>query len=78
MWYRLVAYNSETRYGWTESEDVVDACVAALNRDKQINLYHAEALGESVDTADSSGTPLVRRDDHIFNADSTPDDLFEQ
>lgn len=44
MWYAIKAYNSETLYGWTEDEAVVNAAVDRLNAGRHINMWASEPL----------------------------------
>lgn len=74
MWYKLTAYNSETRYGWTDDRAVAEAAADRLNRGREINLYQVQALTDRDDeTGGSGGLPLRLRDDLLFDADSTID-----
>lgn len=43
-WIQWTAHNSETQYGWTEDESVVQAVTDWLNRGKEINLYAASPV----------------------------------
>lgn len=73
MFYAFTAYNSETLYGWTTNEAVLKAMLDRLNRKREINLYSAEALGDTDETRDLSGQLMVFRDDLIIDDDTTVD-----
>lgn len=59
MWYRFVAWNQESGYGWTTSPEVVEAVVENLNRGRsEEQHYAAVALGDTEDTEYQPGRKL--------------------
>lgn len=71
MWYAFEAYNAETRYGWTQDEDVVNAIVAKLNTGREINLFSASDINED----EASALRLFDRNDLICTDDTAVDDV---
>lgn len=80
-WYAFRAYNSETRYGWSETPGLVELACDWLNRGRETNLYAAEYLGDGEDETgrpDGQGVKLADRSDLILTQDSTADDFAEE
>lgn len=82
MWYKLTAYNQETRYGWTQDPAVAQAALEWLNKGREINVYSLEALGDDTDEFDIYGNGekhnLAYRNDHLFTADTSPEDFEDE
>ena len=79
MWYKITAYNTEARYGWTDDPAVAQAALDWLNKGREVNVYSLEALGDDTDEFDLYGDGekhnLEDRNDHLFTADTRVEDF---
>lgn len=76
MWYKFTAYNTETRYGWTQNPEVAAIALKKMNKDRDANVYAMEELSDSDDEKDGGETPLSKRDiGYVFDDDTSIADL---
>lgn len=75
MWYQFKAWNSNTLYGYTDSQAVVAAVLEHLNRSREINVYSATEL------TDAEALALGVDDDYsgaICTQDTTVSDYADE
>lgn len=67
MFYKATAYNTGAIIFWSTDETKVERYIDWLNRDRDINVYHAEEMGEDYE------------DDTAFSMDEAGwDDFMEE
>lgn len=76
MWYKFTAYNSQTLYGWTLDQAVLDAVLDQLNSRREVNVYAATELGDTDDVTDDQGHKLSDIGHWICDDDTTVDDVM--
>lgn len=76
MYYRITAYNTGALYAWSDDESKVARYVAWLNRNREINLYGYEAIGET--SPEDEPIPLEDRDDVLDMTEPYWDDFMDE
>ena len=81
MWYVFRAYNTEAQFGWTQIPAVAKAALEWLNRDREINVYSMDRLGDAADETGQpnypEALPLRDRTDLLFDDDTQIGDFTD-